>query len=174
MAEVLGIVGSLAGIASAGVSVVSALTKFGISIRGSNEKINALAGRVSLTASILSDISATVKEHISGFKDEEFRATWSKVLASCEESYVRLEKGLDKARKSKGKSLNLSAWGKLVWAIGGEAEMGDLETSLERCCQQVMMMQQAVQMSVLNLIAQRCAPPMLRFCCGLMQLQGSS
>lgn len=157
MAEAIGIVGSLVGIASAGVSVVSALTKFGISIRGSNEKISALAGRVSLTASILSDIGDTVKEHVSEFKDEEFQRTWAKVLTSCKESYKRLEKGLEKARRSKGKSSDVSVWGKLVWAIGGEAEMRDLEASLERCCQQVMMMQQAVQMSVLNLIAQRYA-----------------
>ena len=107
MAEVIGIVGSLAGIASAGVSVVSALTKFGISVRGSNEKICSLAGRVSLTASVLSDISATVKEHVSDFKDEEFRITWAKVMASGEESYGRVEKGLLIARNSsRGKSLD--------------------------------------------------------------------
>jgi len=53
-------VGTLAGVANAGVSIVSALIKFGISIRVSYEK-TCLAGRLSLTLSILSDISAVVK-----------------------------------------------------------------------------------------------------------------
>ena len=53
-------VGTLAGVANAGVSIVSALIKFGISIRVSYEK-TCLAGRLSLTPSILSDISAVVK-----------------------------------------------------------------------------------------------------------------
>ena len=84
------------------------------------------------------------------------------MLASCEESYVRLQKSLKKARRSsatkwKDESQEISMWGKLVWALGGEAEMRDLETSLERACQQVMMMQQAVQMSVLSLMAKRYA-----------------
>jgi hypothetical protein len=160
MAEAIGLAASLVGVASVGVSVVSALTKFGISLRGSNDKINSLAGRVSLTASILSDIATTVEQNASGFKKEEFWRTWRKVLSSCEESYGRLEKALLKARgsgnaKEKGGNDGVSVWGKLVWALGGETEMQDLETSLERCCQQVMMMQQAVQMSVLSLIAQR-------------------
>jgi hypothetical protein len=161
MAEAIGLAASIVGIASAGVSVVSTLTKFGISFRGSNDKINSLAGRVSLTASILSDIATTVEQNTSGFKKEEFWRTWRKVLQSCEDSYGKLEKALLKARRSstsKNKFTNdgMSVWGKLVWALGGEREMQDMETSLERCCQQVMMMQQAVQMSVLSLIAQRC------------------
>ena len=160
MAEAIGVAASLVGIVSAGVSVVSALTKSGISLRGSNDKINSLAGRVSLTVSILSDIATTVEQNASGFKKKEFWRTWRKVLSSCEESYGRLEKALLKARRSgnakeKGGNDGVSVWGKLVWALGGETEMQDLETSLERCCQQVMMFQQAVQMSVLSLIAQR-------------------
>ena len=160
MAEAIGLAASIVGIASAGVSVVSTLTKFGVSFRGSSDKINSLAGRVSLTASILSDIATTVEQNASGFRKEEFRRTWRKVLSLCEDSYGKLEKALLKARRSgtsKGKGGNdgVSVWGKLVWALGGETEMRDLEASLERCCQQVMMMQQAVQLSVLSLIAQR-------------------
>ena len=160
MAEAIGLAASIVGIASAGVSVVSTLTKFGISFRGSNEKINSLASRVSLTASILSDIATTVEQNASGFKKEEFWMTWRKILLSCEESYGKLDRALLKARRlgaSKGKNGNdgVSVWGKLVRALGGETEMQDLETSLDRCGQQVMMMQQAVQISVLSLIAQR-------------------
>jgi hypothetical protein len=160
MAEAIGLAASIVGIASAGVSVVSMLTKFGVSFRGSNDKINSLAGRVSLTASILSDIATTVEQNASGFKKEEFWKTWRKVLSLCEDSYGKLERALLKARRSgtskeNGGNYRVSVWGKLVWALGGETEMQDLETSLERCCQQVMMMQQAVQLSVLSLIAQR-------------------
>ena len=160
MAEAIGLAASIVGIASAGVSVVSTLTKFGISFRGSNDKISSLAGRVSLTASILSDIATTVEQNASGFKKEDFWKTWRKVLLTCENSYGKLDKALLRARrsgasKSKNDSDGISVWGKLVWALGGEVEMQDLEASLERCCQQVMMMQQAVQMSVLSLIARR-------------------
>ena len=160
MAEAIGLAASIVGIASAGVSVVSTLTKFGISFRGSNDKIDSLAGRVSLTASILSVIATTVEQNASGFKKEEFWRTWRKVLSSCEESYGKLEKALLKARKSgtsrgKGGTDGVSVWGKLVWALGGETEMQDLERSLDSCCQQVTMMHHAVELSVLSLIAQR-------------------
>jgi hypothetical protein len=162
MAEAVGLAASIVGVASAGVSVVSKLTKFGISFRGSNDKINSLAGRVSLTASILSDIATTVEQNASGFKREEFWKTWRRVFLLCEDSYGKLEKALLKARTSgrgKGKtgSAGVPVWGKLVWALGGETEMQDLETSLERCYQQVMMMQQAVQLSVFSLIAHKYA-----------------
>lgn len=59
-----------------------------------------------------------------------------------------------KARRLEGKSSDVPVWGKLVWGLGGEVEMTDLKISLEHCYQQVMIMQQAVQMSVLDLIAQ--------------------
>lgn len=152
MAEAIGIAGSIVGIAGAGIAVVSALTKFSISIRGSNDKITHLAGRVSLTVSILEDIAGTVKSHSSGFKKREFWKTWGSVLDACEESYARIDAAVAKARGTRNDEKKISVWGKLVWALGGEAEMRDLEASLERCCQQVMMMQQAVQLSVLSLL----------------------
>lgn len=77
------IAASIIGIAGAGVSVVSALTKFSISIRGSSEKINALASRVSLTASILSDIATTIEGNEGGFRAKEFTGTWEGVLRGC-------------------------------------------------------------------------------------------
>jgi hypothetical protein len=118
MAEAIGIAGSIVGIASAGITVVSALTKFSISIRGSNDKINYLAGRVSLTASILEDIAATVKCHSSGFKKHEFWKTWGCVLDACEESYSRIDAAVAKARRTRNDEKKISVWGKLVWALG--------------------------------------------------------
>lgn len=154
------IAASIIGIAGAGVSVVSALTKFSISIRGSSEKINALASRVSLTASILSDIATTIEGNEGGFRAKEFTGTWEGVLRGCEASYEKIGMAVGKARRRGGGTSDgdgkVTVWGKLVWALGGEGEMRDLEAGLERCCQQVMMMQQAVQMSVLSLIDKRC------------------
>ncbi|TAQ85425.1 hypothetical protein B7494_g6247 [Chlorociboria aeruginascens] len=138
MAEAIGLGASIVGIASAGISVVTALTIFGISFRKSRGKIDHLAGRVSLTATVLYAAAETIQENASGFKQAEFWKTWDKVLASCEETYDILAKAVKKARGSGASSAmvrekgSASTWRRLVWALGGELQMKDLELNLER------------------------------------------
>jgi hypothetical protein len=84
VAEAIGLGASIIGIAGAGVPTVRALTKFRISYRGSDKKINELAARVSLTATILHSTGETVKENDRFFKNKEFLATWNEVLKACQ------------------------------------------------------------------------------------------
>jgi Fungal N-terminal domain of STAND proteins len=149
MAEVIGLSASIIGIAGAGVSVVTALTKFGISYKESNDKINELAARVSLTATILQAIGDTVKENEDAFKREAFMVTWKEVLDFCAGNYAKIQAAISKARRSKS---TLTTWYKLKWAVGGEARMKDLEDSLEKSSQQVLMMQQVIQLTAIKLI----------------------
>jgi hypothetical protein len=117
MAEAIGLAASIIGIASAGISVVTALTKFSISYKESDNKIQELAARVPLTATILQAIGDTVKENEAGFKKEAFMVTWKEVLDACDATYSKLDAAILKAkgketekRESKKKS---STWGKL-------------------------------------------------------------
>lgn len=156
MAEAIGLGASIIGIAGAGVSVVTALTKFSISYKESDNKIQELAARVSLTASILQAIGDTVKENESGFKKEAFMVTWKEVLHACKENYGKLNIAISKANKHESRSGSskklVSNWGRLKWALGGEAQMKDLESSLEKSAQQVMMMQQVIQLTAIKLL----------------------
>jgi hypothetical protein len=162
MAEIIGLGASIIGIAGAGISTVTALAKFGISYRGSDKKIDELAARVSLTATVLYSTGEIIEEHKRSFKRKEFLSTWSEVLKSCEESYRKLNTAIAKAKGTKNdvakgsKTPQLSTWFKLKWALGGEDEMKDLEVSLEKACQQVMMMQQVVQLTAISVVARRC------------------
>jgi hypothetical protein len=161
MAELIGLGASIIGIAGAGIATVTALAKFGISYRGSDKRIDELAARVSLTATILHSTGEIIEEHEKFFKKKEFLSTWDKVLKSCEENYSKLDTALTKAKSAKkdgakgSKIPQLSTWFKLKWALGGDIGMKELETSLEKACQQVMMMQQVVQLTAISVVAKR-------------------
>jgi len=43
----------------------------------------------------------------------------------------------------------------LIGVLSGEDEIMDLELSLDRSCKQVLMTQQVIQMTVLNMLAKR-------------------
>lgn len=145
MAETIGLSASIIGIASAGISVVTALTKFGISYKESDSKIQELAARVSLTVTILKAIGDTVEGSEAGFKKEEFMVTWKDVLDACARNYEKLNDALSKAKldvaKSKAKDPQSGkgsskdrylAFGMLKWSVGGKAQMKDLESSKDR------------------------------------------
>ncbi|PMD38412.1 hypothetical protein L207DRAFT_514317 [Hyaloscypha variabilis F] len=82
--------------------------------------------------------------------------TWKEVLDACDATYGKLDAAILKAKgkeTEKGKSKKKSStWGKLKWALGGEAVMKELEASLEKSSQQVMMMQQVIQLTAIKLI----------------------
>ena len=158
MAELIGLGASIIGIAGAGISTVTALTKFGISYRGSDKRIDELAARVSLTATILHSTGEMIEEHERFFKRKEFLSTWNEVLKSCEENYGKLNTALVKAKSAKkdgAKGSKIPVWFKLKWALGGDDGMKELEASLEKACQQVMMMQQVVQLTAISVVAKR-------------------
>lgn len=161
MAEALGLGASIVGIASTGVALVTALSKFSISYRGSNKKIDDLAARLSMTATILRAIGETVEANEGAFRKDAFKSTWNEVLMSCQLDYGKVNDAIFKA-KGKGNDTRLgkmSAWRKLIWALGGEDEIKDLELSLDRSCKQIMMMQQVIQMTALEFVAKRLVKP---------------
>ena len=116
MAEAISLAASIIGIASTGVSVVTALTKFSISYKESDAKIQELAARVSLTASILQAIGDTVKDNEVGFKKEGFMVTWKEVLDACSTTYNKLNTAISKAKAEdigRGNSKKSSTWNRL-------------------------------------------------------------
>lgn len=157
MAEAVGLAASIISIASVGVSVVTTLSKFGISYGGANKKIDDLAARMSMTATILRAIGETVETNEGAFKKDSFRSTWSEVLTSCQHVYRKVDEAICKARGrvNDARLGKMSAWRKLIWALGGQDEIKDLELSLDRSCKQVMMMQQIIQIAALSYVAKR-------------------
>lgn len=149
------IAASIIGIAGAGISTVTALTNFSIAFQGSRASIDALAGRVSLTVTILQTIADTIEENAADLelKREDFWNTWSRVLNACKDNYEKLGKAVAKA-KTPG-SFGGELFGRLSWALGGEEEMRKLELQLDRSCEQIMMMQQVLQMAAQRFTAQR-------------------
>jgi hypothetical protein len=49
----------------------------------------------------------------------------------------------------------MTPWRKLLWALGGEEQMKDLQNSLEESKSQVLMMQSAASLIVLQIVGQR-------------------
>jgi len=150
--EAVGLAASIIGIAGAGAKVATTLTKFSISVVGADKKLEEIAARASLSATILHAIGETVKENETLFKKAEFLATWREVLGAASGSYARLEAGLEKARGPGKKKSGMGVWKKFVWGLGGEDRAKELDEALDRCCGQVMMMQQVIQWKVLQRI----------------------
>jgi len=143
---------AIIGVAAAGAKIATALTKFSVSYLGADKKLGEIAARASHSATILQAIGDTVKENEILFKKAEFLSTWSDVLGADSSSYERLEAGLEKARGSAKMKLSMAAWKRFVWGLGGEDRAKELDERLERCCSQVMMMQQVIQWKVVQRI----------------------
>src|SRR5947207_2106576 len=155
MAEALGIGASIISVATAGISVASSLVHFTISYRNSTKKLEALASRVTLSATILTEVGNTIKENEQYFKKNEFDKKFGSVLNRCNADYETLREAVSKAslgrlttEQGPAKDGNrrtdpkkMSAWRKLAWALGGEDAIQDLKKSLDESVSQVLMMQ---------------------------------
>ncbi|KAH8592206.1 hypothetical protein B0O99DRAFT_247729 [Bisporella sp. PMI_857] len=154
MAEAVGLAASILALATTGAKLASALTKFSISYRGAEQKITEIASRASLTSNILQEIASTLQSHEDVFQKSAFLSTWCDVLGSASGCFERLEAALEKAR-GPGSKRDGGAWSTLKkweWALGGEERMAECERGLEKCGQQVLMMQQVIQYKVLQKI----------------------
>jgi hypothetical protein len=156
----IGFGASVLGIASAGISVATTLIRFSVSYSGSAEKIEDLSSRVSLTATILTTVGNTIETHKIYFKEDNFKGVWGRVINRCQTDYGNLEQALTKARSEvkdlasdrERKVRKMTPWRKLVWALGGEERMKDLQSSLEESKTQVLMMQSAASLIVLQIL----------------------
>jgi hypothetical protein len=161
----IGFGASVLGIASAGIAVATTLIRFSTSYSGSSEKIEDLSSRVSLTATILTTVGNTIDNHKDYFKQDNFREKFGRVTDRCKKDYSVLDAALHRA-KGKVEDVGLGSgreqrvrrlapWKKLIWALGGEERMKDLQSSLEESKSQVLMMQSAASLIVLQIIGRR-------------------
>ena len=159
----IGFGASVLGIASAGISVASTLMRFSASYKSSAEKIEDLSSRVSLTATILTTVGNTIENHRDYFKEDDFREKFGRVTERCKKDYGLLGQALSKARSEveelaserERKVRKMTPWRKLIWALGGEERMRDLQSSLEESKSQVLMMQSAASLVVLQILGRR-------------------
>lgn len=161
MAEAIGLGASIVGIASAGITAAAAIFSFATSYRGSSGKLEDLASRVSLSATILEQVGKTITENEHYFKRDEFDEKFGRVTQRCKLDYDALNRAISKSRSSTGHGepglaedttrLNetttkkMSPWKKLVWALGGKDAIEELQRSLAESMAQVSMMQAAAQ-----------------------------
>jgi hypothetical protein len=159
----IGFGASILGIASAGISVATTLIRFSVSYSGSAEKIEDLSSRVSLTATILTTVGNTIENHKDYFKEDNFKEKFGRVTDRCKKDYGVLGQALNKAKgevddlgsERERKVRKMTPWRKLVWALGGEERMKDLQSSLEESKAQVLMMQSAASLIVLQILGRR-------------------
>jgi hypothetical protein len=159
----MGFGASVLGIASAGISVATTLTRFSISYNGSAEKIEDLSSRVSLTATILTTIGNTIENHKDYFKEDNFREKFGRVTDRCKKDYGILGQALNKAKgeldglgsERERKVRKMTPWRKLIWALGGEERMKDLQSSLKESKTRVLMMQSAASLIVLQILGRK-------------------
>ena len=160
---VIGLSASVLGIASAGISVATTLIRFSLSYKGSVKKIEDLSLRVSLTATILTTVGKAIESHKDFFKEDDFKEKFGLVIDRCKKDYGTLSVALDQARSAAydvgsgrgGLVKKMTPWKKLVWALGGEERMKDLQSSLEESKSQVLMMQSAASLIVLQIFGRR-------------------
>lgn len=159
----IGFGASILGIASAGISVATTLIRFSVSYSGSAETIENLSSRVSLTATILTTVGNTIENHKDYFKEDNFGEKFGRVTDRCKKDYGILGQALRKARSEvedvgserERRVRRMTPWRKLVWALGGEDRMKDLQSSLEESKTQVLMMQSAASLIVLQILGRR-------------------
>ena len=148
----------LQAVASGGSAAVIALAKFGLGCREEDERIDALASKVSLSATILYAIAEKVEEQRDGFKKEEFWRVWRDVLQACNEAYSRVREAVKQAkhgRHQSGSTGNVSEWEQLVAVLGGDDQLVEVNANLRMCFQRVSAMHQTVQATALCLVAKR-------------------
>ncbi|KAF8860064.1 hypothetical protein BDZ45DRAFT_327487 [Acephala macrosclerotiorum] len=157
----IGFGATVLGIAGAGVSVATTLIRFSVSYKGSTQKIEDLSSPVSLTATILTTVDKAINSHHDYFKEDNFREKFNRVIERCKNDYEVLGAAVQKAKGEVEKTESarwegkMTSWKKLLWALGGEERMQDLQSSLEESKTQVLMMQSAASLIVLQIIGRR-------------------
>lgn len=157
----IGLSASVLGIAGAGISVATTLIRFSASYKESGQKIEDISSRVSLNATILTMVGNTIETHKEYFKEDNFKEKWGQVIKRCEKDYATLEAALQKAKSSvrevgsERRVKRITPWKKLLWALGGEEKMRGLQSSLEESKSQVLMMQSAASLIVLQMLGRR-------------------
>jgi hypothetical protein len=156
MAEALGLGASIVGIATARVTAANALVHFTISYRWSAKKLDDLVSRVTLSATILTEVGNTITADGQYFKKNDFDKNFGRVLDRCKADYETLREAASQAGSRIWNSKTRltedgSKWLQIMprkyrrgeVGIGGEDAIKNLQHSLAESTTQVLMMQAA-------------------------------
>jgi hypothetical protein len=139
--------------ADAGLRVAFALCHF-----GSSQRIKDLASKISLSATVLTEVGREVNRNADDFKDaiqEKFRD----ITLRCEKDYGIVLAAIEKANSwTKDESLEetedppKNSWKKLLWALGmNEREFDALIDSLDDSMGQATMVQYTVMLVIFQI-----------------------
>lgn len=140
MAEaIIGLGASIAGLATFGAQIVTSLRTYASSYARAERKVDDLSNDLALLSSVLTDLGTCLTKYEAKlrFKVELF----IEATATCERNLGRLSIALKKMKRNdaeaeraqrKGNATNLGIWTKLMLALGGEKELNEFLTSIER------------------------------------------
>jgi hypothetical protein len=161
MAEAIGLAASILQVAVFGASVVTTLRTLSSSYSSAEQKVKDLSSDISLTASILTSLGNTIQEYEYDlhFKEHQFRPA----KEACERNFQRLRKALKEAKRSDdrgGKAKSLTAWDKLMFALGGEDEIKGLVVSIETSKSTLQLLLDSVNLLVLKRLSKKFVNPL--------------
>lgn len=143
MAEAAGLAASILAIAGAGISITTTLYRFTKSYQSTDRKVEGIVTTVSVTSSILTELGNAIKEHPDDLQKLNRWALFSDTIAGCKKDFEIIGIAIGEARKGgatmqdqqkvrKDAKARATPRQKLKWAIGGETEIENLLSSLER------------------------------------------
>lgn len=185
MAEVIGLVASLAALATTGIGIVKTLNLFVTAFARANQQIENLTANVSLTSNVLQSLSEMIDE----YKDE-LGLTVDNFIAArdiCNRNFQRLLEALHQVEKNeettevkndptgtkanvhkakkgetkheirKKQPVTISVWDRLLYVLGGADALKDLIISIEASKSTLQLLLQSLQLLVFKHLARRLA-----------------
>ena len=139
--------------ADTGLRAASALSHF-----GSSQRIKDLASKISLSATILTEVGREVNRNADDFKDV-IQEKFLNITLRCEKDYSIVLTAIWKAKSWKrdesqeeSEDPPRNSWKKLLWALGmNERELDDLNDSLDQAIEQVTMLQHIVRLVIFQI-----------------------
>ena len=143
--------------ADAGLRAASALSHF-----GSSQRIKDLASKISLSATVLTEVGREVNRNADDFRDA-IREKFRNITLRCEKDYGTVLTAIDKANSwSKDETREESedppkrSWKRLLWALGmNEGEFDDFNDSLDESIEQAVLLQYTVMLVILQIHGKR-------------------
>jgi hypothetical protein len=144
--------------ADQGLKLAAALTHF-----GSSQRVRDLASKVSLSATVLTEVGREVNHNAEYFKSA-FQEKFGNVTLKCEKEFERLLAAIEKANTGTKNEFNeglvefppKNAWKRLLWAMSmDEGEFDDFKDSLDELFYQAAMLQYVIGLVILQIRGQK-------------------
>jgi len=134
----------------------------GLSCFGASSKVKDLASKVSLSATLLTEIGREVNQNGEFFKNN-FQEKFENVMVKCKTEYEVVLAGIEKANSWKKEDSvegvedpPRKAWKQLMWALRmDDDEFEEFEEALDESFRQALMLQLVVWLVVLQIRAQK-------------------